>query len=204
DWVYRGSSVGLAAPLGIADSLGTYDFAVRTLSSGPVNAQGLWLYDSANREVNISRTSAAAGGILDGASRPHVAGDQIVMVEGQLYMEPSTWAVGNVLALGVRIGEFEQDLLTGLPSVDADYSMWNPAVVAQTEAAFANDHRNNRWERRYWMGFDTNDALQVVTIRARINMRLRGTAGLALWLEAASTSVNLRYQTWFRTLVRPA
>lgn len=201
DWVYRPNSVASAAPLNSVDGLGTYEFAVRSLTTGQASAQVLWLVDAEDRDTMIARTSSAASGFLSAAAKPSTARRKTLMVEGQMYFEPSTWALGNVLAVGMRIIVCEQDVLTGLGSLDADYTMWNPTTVGQQAAFFANDRQLNLAERRMWWGFSDNGQVMQARFRLRVPWTLQPHHGLGLYLESPTTSVNLRYQTWLRTLV---
>lgn len=186
-----------------ADVLGTYEFSVRALNSGFTNAQSLVLVDSADRQVPVMSGSAVntltpspPGGWR--AQRGVIC----AMVDGHIYVEPSTWAIGNIMAIGVSIGAFEQDM-TGVATVDSLYTMWNNATPAAPAAHWSNDNqRTNLWSRRQYKGFSSNDAtIMVVPVRARLRVRLREWEALMVWLELESTSVNVRYQTWLRTLV---
>lgn len=207
DWVYRSNAYASndGAPW-TYDQLGTYEHSVRSLTSGHPTAQALWLVDSSNHYHTISFVNATVMGAQNGAARPEGKRTKVLAVEGLLYLEPTTWAVGNLMAMGVRIAALEQDINTGLASVDPDMTMWANALQGPGRASasvYANDRQLTMYERRQFKAFTSNsEALMVMHIRARINWTLQAHHGLALWLEAESTSVNMRYQTWFRTLVQ--
>lgn len=205
DWVYRSNLRGLStAPWTGTDSLGTYEFQVRSLTTGIAGATALWLVDAKNREMSGALTNSNQAQLQPSASRPEPSRTRVHMVEGIIYIEPSTWAVGNLMAMGVRICALEQDINTGLASVDPDMTMWlNAAAGMQQSAAaiYANDKQLCMYEQRAFKSFGDNGSIMVMRIRARLNWTLQAQHGLALWLEGESTSVNVRYQTWLRTLV---
>lgn len=202
DWVYRPNLFAIAAPYNAIDAAGTYDIAVRGLTTGFATAQCLWLLDSANRRKTAPMMlSTAGGGIMAGSAMPEGKRTRVHAVEGMIYVEPSTWAVGNLMALGLRIGAYEQDPTSGLASVDADYTMWSAAINATKTSYYANDRGYNQWETRAFKSFGDNGSIMIVRIRARLKYSLNAGYGLGLWVEGESTGVNVRYQTWLRTLV---
>lgn len=205
DWVYRPNVRGLAtAPFSGTDSLGTYEFQVRSLTTGAAGAQILWLVDAQNRDLQTSLTGVGAANFLPGSARPAPSRRKVLAVEGIIYVEPSTWAAGNLMAMGVRIGAYEQDINTGLASVDPDMTMWlGPAGgLGQGAAAiYANDRQLCMYEQRAFKSFGDNGSIMVMRIRTRLNWSLQPQHGLGLWWEGESTAVNIRYQTWLRTLV---
>lgn len=199
DWVYR-ANVRAAAPLVGADALGTYEPAVRNINSGHQEGNAIVLYDSHNYVAGAVRTPSALG-VLPNAGRAEGSKATALRVEGQMYLEPSTWAVGNIMAAGMRIFVAEQDIASGLCLLDPDYSMWENTVTTQP-ADFANNYRMNMREVRFFQGFDTNDVLWSIRFGWRGRMRLQANEALWLWLELEGTSVNGRYQSWFRTLIQ--
>lgn len=199
DWVYRPSSRQISPQPAGSDLVGTYEQGVRTLNSGLGNAQGLVLYDSSNY-LQVQGRSPAGQSSITGAARAEGAKPTILAVEGTLFFEPTTWALGNVIALGVRLGVLEQDSALPVPVVDTDYSMWVNGATTEP-ARFANNGRSNMREWRMWRGFSDNGAVFQAHFRWRGRRKLEGTEALFLWMELQTTSVNLRYQTWFRSLV---
>lgn len=203
DWVYRASIRDSGGVL--RDNLGTYEQNIETLSSGAANARAFVLYDSANYRASVARAGALYGqpnpGYLPGEATAAGRKALIRRVEGIVYMEPSTWAVGNLIATGWRIGVFEQDR-SGDVLVPAAYSMWaQVAANIETPALFANFTRMNVKERRIHYGFSDNQAFVVPRITWRGRRRLEDNECFAIWLESETTSVNLRMQLWIRTLV---
>lgn len=210
DWVYRSNMYGLgggATPLQQVDIQGTYEWSVRGLTAGYGTSQVLWLVDAQDREWSIAPYSATgvAATMQSKAAKPAARRTKCLFVEGHIYFEPTTWAVGNLMAVGARIVAMEQDILTGFAVLDADYTMWNNGMAGPGRGAaaiYANDRQLNMWEKRMYKAFTSNnEALMVMHIRARLNWALQPHHGLGILLEAESTSVNLRYQTWLRTLV---
>lgn len=202
DWVYRANLTTGASPLNASDVLGTYDFGVKAISTGASNAQVLWLYDSRNRMgSNVLRQSSTTFGYLAGSARAEGTRPKVHAVEGLIYVEPSTWAAGNLMAMGFRIGAYEQDPYTGLASLDPDYTMWNTSATQPQAAFYANDRSFNMWESRNFKSFGDNGSIMVVRVRARLNWSLSANFGLGLYVEGELTSVNCRYQCWLRTLV---
>lgn len=202
DWVYRSNQYTNTTPATISDTLGTYDANVRTLTTGVATANTLVLVESQNRILHVTAGPAVNQmSIGGGQARPDDKGRKCLRVQGHIYIEPSTWAIGNIMAIGVRIGAFEQDL-TGVASVDALYTMWNNNTPSVPAAYWSNQGRTTLWSRRFYKGFSANDqTIMVVQVNAKINCRLNPHEALMLWLEGESTSVNMRYQTWLRTWV---
>jgi len=208
DWVYRSDMYGLrdGGNVGGQSLDGTYDWDVRSLTSGQATAQVLWLVDAADRELSLAAVADATATLQSRAAKPEQKRTQVRAVEGVIYFEPTTWAVGNLMAIGVRIAAFEQDINTGQAVVDGSYTMWRRAGANGPErmaaSIYANDRQLNMYERRMWKAFaSNNEALMVMKIRARLRWSLPSHHGLALWLEGENTGVNVRYQTWLRTLV---
>lgn len=197
DWVYR--SGGYSANDYVQDGLGTYGPLVTAINSGPANANARILYDSRNylREFAFSAAGPVA---LGREARAEGRKPQMAMVEGWVYLEPSAWAIGNVAAMGMRVGVYEQSVIDGFISVDANYSMWADGP-AESAAMWANAQRQNVLERRIWWGFGDNSAVRTVYFRQRVNRYLSDNECLAIYFEVPNTSVNVRMQCWLRTLV---
>lgn len=204
DWVYRSHAYG---PFNEAlDLLGTYEEDVVSQSSGIANAQSHVLYDS--RDYIATQGTQGANFLADlpayigPAGRAEGRNPTILRTEGIIYVEPSTWALGNLIAWGGRIGAFEQDG-TGVFSLDAAYSMWVNETTStfQQVGHWANNGRGNAWERRVHYGFSDNQ--QFVVIRVKWNGRriLKPNECWGLFTELESTSVTTRSQYWLRTLV---
>lgn len=202
DWVYRpdiwdesGNQV---------DSRGTYSPIIKSLTVGPSNALGLILYDSEERlTAGAAWTANNAPRQLIRAARAEGRRPFIKMVTGQFYVEPSAWAAGNVVALGMRIGIFEQTSDTGAIGIQSTYNMWSQTAANPWQPAnFANDRKSRLWETRVMKTFNASTANSwVIPIRASINRTLGPEECLAIYLEGESTSVNMRLQSWLRTLI---
>lgn len=200
DWVYRSEFYDTN---GVNDFLATYSSGIRVLNTGAAAANGLVLYDSkAHLRARMAGPAGPAtvrGGAA--ASRSEGAKPKMLRVQGQLYVEPQTWTLGNLMAIGVRIAAMEQDAPTGQVIISADYSMW--AAGGNTILAdWANARRLNLWENRYYRGFASDaQAFMVHSFNVALRVRLDAHEALILYLEGEGTSVNMRYQVFCRTLV---
>lgn len=203
DWVYRptyqGSDVeGMSA----TDLLGSYDQQVFGSTSGLTGSSSRILYDSHNRIINVMR-GALTGGLTIGmpnAARAAGRGPTCHLVQGVIYVEPTTWAIGNLISWGWRLGVFEQDPLSGAIELDPGYSMW-VTTEAINPATWANMGRQNLWEKRLFYGFSDNSRFTTVRMNVPIKVRLQDHECLALYYEGEGTSVDVRTQYWLRTLV---
>jgi len=211
DWVYR-QGYNLIGTRGTglgADLIGTYDPSVTTVSTGQANAQSRILYDANDYFADLTRGGVGSAGTLASQAVATRAGRSegrkpcMRAVEGYIYCEPSTWAIGNVMALGVRLGVFEQDIGSGVITIDSAYSMWAYTATLQDPgpAHWANSSRMNCKEWRIWNAFSQNSPLVVMRIRWRGRKFLNANECFALYLEAPTTSINVRTQYWLRTLV---
>lgn len=207
DWVFRGSGHGGNLTGGLLDdNLASYTPVVTSINVGSANARALILYDSQNTLTHPhSDATTGAMTFLPGAARAEGRNPTILAVVGQLYIEPSTWAAGQIQAYGIRIGAFEQDPQTGLLSLDPDYSMWNilAAPVVSAQASTWANWKNWDYEHRTFRVFTTsngNGGFQI-PIRFRCRRRLKPWQCYAVYMEGENTSVNARIQPWFRTLV---
>lgn len=203
DWVYRGPpTAGFTGGAVEQAHLASYTEVISTLNTGPANAQMRVLYDSVDRMAEVSYGNAGTTPqLLNRSRRAEGRNPLILATEFQLYMEPTTWSVGQLIALGWRLGAFEQDPGTGLLSINASYSMWVNGGPGEDPAAFANV-KNWVKEGRFFLGFSTDVAAQRnIHIRWRGRHRLRANEAWALYLESETTGVNLRTQPWGRALV---
>lgn len=202
DWVYRNNLLNAGA---YADGLGTYEPQVIAHSTGVINAQSHVLYDSHNY-LSASRSATPLLGFGFTRSHARAAGRKptILAVEGIVYWEPSVWAAGNLMAIGMRIGAYEQDV-SGVFSLDPNYSMWVQQLGAGTDstnpAYWANAGRQNAWERRVHYGFSDNSVFKVVRVSWRGRRVLNDNECWGLYTELEGTSVNTRTQYWLRSLV---
>lgn len=208
DWVYR-PNARLVATYGVidADVVGSYTGYIPAHGTGPGNAQGHVLYDSQNYlKALVGGPFAQPTSALPRAARAEGRNPTILAVEGIVYWEPSTWALGNLMAIGMRLGTFQQSPGTGSFLLDPGYSMWidEPAGAGSdlsVPALWANNGRGNAWERRIHYGFSDNQAFTVVRVRWRGRRTLKPDECFGLYTELEPTSVNTRTQFWLRTLV---
>jgi len=197
DWVYRGDA---ALDDGSTDDLGTYSAQIITIPSGQATRSAFVLYDSQNYTRQVFGPSGAPS-YGSRAYRAEGARPLILRVQAEIYMEPTVWAVGNIIAQGFRILVDEQDPVTGLLLQNPSYTMWAPNVAGHNPAEFANE-RNWPWERRVYKVFNLNSDSHR-DFRIDIPMRRRLLPHQALWLytEGESTGVNVRMQIFARSLV---
>jgi len=200
DWVYRSRMVGFP-PFNAADTQWTYGPQIRAIASGPAESLAFVLVDSYNyAQARMGLNAASVTTLLRPAAVAEPRRTTVRAVQGQLYAEPSTWALGSFIGLGMRIIKAEQ-AHTGEALLAATYSMWAD-LVPDDCATFANQATMLR-ERR----FDTTFAAgqpNAFNLRFGWSGRttLRPEEGLFLYIELDGTSVDLRTQTWFRSLVK--
>lgn len=204
DWVYRGHLLNSSG--GNSDALGTYEHQIVPHSTGIVAAQSHVLYDSRGYIAETGRAGFVSGGaqaILPRAARAEGSRPTILAVEGLIYVEPSTWALGNLIAMGFRIGVFEQDVITGSFAIDAEYSMWtNLNPIGPRPNQWANNQRGRAWEHRLHWGFKSDGP-----VFTQVHVRWKGRRSLfhnecfGLYTELEGTSVGTRCQYWLRSLV---
>lgn len=206
DWVYRSNAQSAEDQDEIADVLGTYEPLIFTHSTGVGNSLAHILYDSQQWGALQGGGGVALGGwtrAINRAARAEGRKATILAVEGIIYWEPSVWALGNLMAIGVRLGCFEQDPGTGNILLDAAYSMWTNEVGGSSSrpSGWANPGRGNTWERRYHVGFSETVPFFVSRIAWRGRRVLQPNECFAVYTELENTSVNTRTQMWLRTLV---
>lgn len=201
DWVYRpdARATGGSAE---ADTLGTYEPIIKTLASGIESVQVPVLYDSRDHMTSTIRGSITTSADLATSARAEGRRAKILGYEGIMYVEPTQWAIGNLIALGVRVKKCTQDTLTGLAVVDPAESMWQFDVPSQQGPwTFANGYPFFVEERRVHYGFSDNQVFTVLRFRRKCRVSLAPNEMFAMWLELEPTSVNVRIQLWMRTLV---
>lgn len=207
DWVYRHGGRPEATSVNANDLLGTYDSSIVAHGTGVANAQGHILYDSQNyMRASVRETFGGVLSHVPRAARAEGRKPSILAVEGIVYWEPDTWALGQLMAIGMRVGVFEQDPGSGNILIDPEYSMWEDAQYVagsslSTVVDWANNGRGNAWERRVHYGFSDNQAFTVLRVRWRGRRALLPNECFALFTELEGTSVNTRVQYWLRTLV---
>jgi len=200
DWVYRSRMVGFS-PFNAADTLWTYGPQIRAISSGVSSSLAFVLVDSYNYiQSRIGLNAASAATMLRPAAAPEPRRTTIRAVTGQMYIEPSTWALGSFVGVGMRIVKAEQ-AHTGEALFAAGYSMW--ADVAPDDAATWANQATNLRERRWDTTFAAGQP-NAWNLKMGWSGRttLRPEEALFLYVELDGTSVDLRTQTWFKSLVK--
>jgi len=214
DWVYR-SYMGVGwseddIPFGApeAGNQASYVSEYSDFNSGPSNTRFLVLYDSTNRLQVMGGADVSGATVLSGllprSARAEGRRAMVRAVEGTIHVEPSSWALGNTMVIGWRLGVWEQDSETGFVLLDSEYTMWSTGVnnVLSNAGQFANRHNWVR-ERRIIRPFNNQ-----VGGAWQFNVNWRGRPrslgpdqAFGLYLEARSTSVNMRINPWLRSLV---
>lgn len=214
DWVYRGL-IGVPGDEGEPGdgwfntaSLASYHSLATTITAGRTGATAIILYDSVNRLSTLANTwnnalGSATVGALSRAARAEGRKALVKRVQGQVLFRPSSWALGNVMTFGWRLGVYEQDSAVGSLLLDAEYSIFDNTLEWSTHiAVWANDHGNIA-ERRYFKGFRSDDPAPGIMVPFDIRFRrsLPPNMCLALYMEVGTSSVNITHQPWLRTLV---
>jgi len=203
DWVYRSREVNEDDGSYLLDHE-SYGPSTFTVTAGVGGQVGAVLLDSSNylhENTGISRRMPRAS-VPDRPRRPMTH-----LVSGTIDIQPTVWSLGQVMELGVRIGVWQQDAVSGdLITPSANYSMYAVTNYAQQPAIWANDRRNNLWERRFHWAFSTSNdmAVRLLPLVARARARLSEDECLGIYLEVPAGAVNLRGQFWLRTLVSGA
>lgn len=195
DWVYRDQVID---DNGVGASDGTWSPVIFAQTSGQANRRGFVLYDS----QNFLRQMAGSGAVdrLSNAARAEGKRPLMLEVDGHVYMEPTVWAVGNIIAWGLRILIDEQDPSAGGLVQAAAYSMW--ANVGVQSSAFYANQPNWIAEKRIYKVFNASqDSHRDFTWNVKFRRRLQAHQALWIYSEGESTSVNTRLQFYMRTRV---
>lgn len=200
DWVYLGNIHDEAGTLVWA--AGTYDAVDFPLLPASGNAVGKILYHSYNF-IHHGTTMASPGTLLalPRYSRAEGRNAKIRRVRGMVHIHPSTWAIGSTFRIGFRFGIFEQDAESGFVLIDPLYNMWtNSGNDDVNPQRWAND-RNWQHEWRDTRTFSDNSSFFNYRFDFPVNRTLKPHECYAMYVESASTSVNLVGQSFLRTLV---
>lgn len=164
-------------------------------------------YSQGAKRVGVQGDLYGAPGATDyrgGYSFPADRRQKVYAFDGLLMVEPTTWAIGNVLMPGARLiigdmGPEDNSLLE-----EADYSMWTNGTLVPIQE-WANDRRKLA-EWRGYRGFGDNGAPMMMRMRwsSRTGRVLEERQAVFLWLEAASAGVNMRMRLFSRLLMRSA
>lgn len=200
DWVYRSNSFDTAGAL--VDDQGTYADTAQTLATN--TSLAAVLYDSHNYVASTVGQTPADGPRVRVLAPARAEGRKTLIsrVEGQMFVRPSTWALGSQMKFGVRFGIFEQDPIVGAFLIDPNYSMFTSGALPVAQAAnWAND-RKWQLERRWWVEFNDNNRILQLRFRFRVNRNLNPNECYGFYMENAPTeSVTIGSRFWFRTLV---
>lgn len=205
DWVYRDNIYSTAGP---DELLGSYTPRGTSILAGPAQAAGKILYDSKGY-INPSRQGTT--GVthpVSAAARSEGSKARILMVEGVVFVTPSTWVLGSQMLAGFRFGVFEQSPVTGNIQVDANYSMWSEQLDVTANPAIWAD-RPHSLERRLFRRFAGGNELTAWTlaVRFRVNRTLMPNQCFGMYVENSDSSgglgssVTFIIQPWLRTLV---
>lgn len=219
DWVYRAEmsefrSIGTYVAEAQA-AVGKYTIQRNDPILGTFNSSAFVLIDSIAYMELMTVESSAGGGIgLPAAARPDLQrGRKAVMVEGDLLMQLLGAAVGTTFKWAWRLGWFEQDTITGLVSLQPEYSMFEPQIggttTPQDVVNFANERLSNIREKFYHHHINpaSANANDLITERLRVKINRKAPSSkhaLMLYVETSSaTTINgsVRYFPRLRTLV---
>jgi len=209
DWVYRSRQYLLDGTT-VSVSPGAWSPSPNTLTTGATNSVALMLLDSNNFHTKTLSPNNALGdsGFVMGPARVDGRGPLVCAVQGHIFITPSTWAVNNILAVGIRLTIAEQDVDDGIPELDADYSINRPAAAATPAndlTLFANMPGGLKdWQ--VYRQFSDNSAVIAVPIFWKGKRRLRPEECLFLHLEGNNPfenggAVNSSVCAHVRTLV---
>jgi len=209
DWVYHSRQYLLDGSTS-AVSPGGWSPVSNVLTTGATNSVALILLDSNNFTTKTLLPNAALGdsGFVTGASKPTERGPLVTAVEGHLFISPSSWAVNNIMSVGIRLTIAEQDGDDGIPELDADYSILRPgaaAVPANDLTLFVNQPGALK-DWYVFRQFSDNSAVVTVRIFWKGRRRLRPEECLFLHLEGnhpaeGGGAVNCTVASHVRALV---
>lgn len=206
DWVYR-PTLETGVPWGAYNGSITQNVVRNDIVLGVVNSGHFILYDSEAYMTRTAQDSFALAQAYPAAARAEGRRPSVLQVEGQMHFRLGAWTTGNTTMWGIRLGWFEQDQATGFPSIEPDYSMFEPQIatgaVRADNATFANDRVKNI---REWMFVRTyGDTGTIPTSSLTINVRFpRGRTApssnhcLMLYMEVSGqvTPLNGSVFTW--------
>lgn len=204
DWVYRGNVWLSDGSLG--DGRASYHSSPTSVPTGSSNAAGKVLYDSYNY-LQESVGVVPIGAQLNRAARAEARKPFIHRVAGHIVVQPSSWAVGNILQVAAAVIIAPQEATSGAPLVDSDFSLWSfntgdPQVAPNVYANWTNVIAIRRMHR----AFSDNGAMFVMPVNCRVRRSLSTEQCIFLYFEASDLSggggsINCTIIPWLRTLV---
>lgn len=214
DWVYRGYEYDIQnAP--VTDQAPTYTNLSR--DGLPFQIQvgspaGLILYDSHTylmQGVKVDNPASGFLAFLGREARAEHGSVTIHAVEGTLYLQPTTWALGANFLVAARIIICQQDPASGAILLPATYTICGGSLggagIEADAAVYANGWGNLQ-TRILRQAFATENDMSRFQMRFkwRGRRKLRGELCLALFVETIGPgvgSVNMDIGPVFRTLV---
>jgi len=146
DWVYR-PFIETGEPFGAYMGAITQSVPRNDPVLGVINSGHAILYDSVSFIQVATQQSFALTQNMPAAARAEGRRPTVLQVEGQVHFRIGAWTTGNTTMFGVRLGWYEQDVQTGFPSIEPEYSMFEPQIVTggliQDVATYANDRLKN-------------------------------------------------------------
>jgi len=204
DWVYRATITEDSPNVGsyVANSQ-FVTLGNNTLGPAVFNTRTMVLVDSVAFQETILNTSLSNGVGMPMAAKPEGRGRKVLKVEGDLRWRLVGIGATDFYDWGWRLGWFEQDTITGLASLQAEYSMFEPNIagtVPQDIVNFANDKLSNRREKFYQVHNNATIPRVYGVERFLVPIGMRPPSSkhaLMLFAEAPSTNtVNTTIRLW--------
>ena len=146
------------------------------------------------RQILQADALGAPPGPWTGAAFPEGEKQFVKAVRGHVLLTPPTFALGNVVTIGMRIQKFKMDLASGGAILDASYSILNI-----TSFHFANE----RWPWQEIYRTVDND-IAGFRVKATVNQWLEPDEALYFLIENQSNfTATLVFTPYLRTLMRP-
>lgn len=199
DWVYRAVLVDGTGAL--IDSNATYyPDGFLSVPPGIANSVGLILYDSFNRTKQLTNLGATPI-VMGRYFRAEGRNPRIHRVQGDFFVTPSTWALGSIFAIGMRIAVLRQSAATGAILLPTAYNMWGGGTnLPDTLAAhFANIPHVADFHRI--VAFNDNSNVTRIPINVPVRRSLKADECLALYVEGRVGSVTMNVTPTLRSLV---
>lgn len=143
DWVYRGLEYNITSNAALVAQVASYCPLDR--NSGFYTLQvatpvGVVLYDcydymTESTRVNVGKLGSEAR--MDSNKKTTIHG-----VDVDLFLQPTSWTVGNDFVICARIVICEQDLLTGGLALPTNYILLGGGAIAQEPSVYANGWGN--------------------------------------------------------------
>lgn len=206
DWTYR-PLVESGTPFGAWMGSLTQSVPRNDPVLGVVNSGHAILYDSVSYMQVATQDSFVLTEDMPSAARAEGRRPMVLQVEGQVHFRLGAWTTGNTTMFGVRLGWYEQDIQTGFPSIEPEYSMFEPQIVGggriQDLATYANDRLKNMREWTFVRTFGDTGTIPLshLTINVKFPRGRRAPSAnhcLMLYYECSGlvTPVNGGLNIW--------